>query len=256
MSESQRAASIVETRDGARLACHHLAGKMPTVVFLCGFRSDMSGTKALTLERVCAARGQAFLRLDYQGHGQSSGAFEDGTIGIWSDDAVSVIEAMTRGPLLLVGSSMGAWIMLLVARRLAGRVAGLVGVASAPDFTEDLMLAPMGGALRATLAREGRVLVPSRYDEVPTVVTAKLLEEGRRHLQLRAPIPIACPVRLLHGTADPDVPYKVSMRLLERLESKDVQLTLIKDGDHRLSSPENLALLADTVTGLLERIGE
>jgi pimeloyl-ACP methyl ester carboxylesterase len=244
----------LRTADGVRRAFCHLPGKFPAVVFLCGFRSDMSGAKATYLEQVCAARGQEYLRLDYQGHGVSSGRFEDGTIGQWVEDALAVIQAVVRGPMVLVGSSMGAWIMLVAARRLGTPVHGLVGVASAPDFTEDLRPARFTAQQREALHRDGRLSLPSDYSDEPSVITARLLEEGREHLQLRAPIPLRCPVRLIHGTADEDVPFEVSMRLMHQLESEDVRLTLVKDGDHRLSGPVELDLLGRTVSDLLDTL--
>jgi len=240
----------LERPDGARIAYRHTPGAGPTVVFLCGYASDMSGSKALHLERCCRERGQAFLRLDYRGHGESSGRFEEGTIGAWAEDARSVIEACTEGPLLLVGSSMGGWIMLLVALAMPERVAGLVGVAAAPDFTEELVWEALDEAARAELLRAGRLLVPSEYDEEPCPFTLALIEEARSHLLLRAPIPLACPVRLLQGLADPDVPWETALRLAERLAAEDVRVTLVKGAGHRLSEPEHLELLDEAVREL------
>jgi pimeloyl-ACP methyl ester carboxylesterase len=248
------APSILETDTGARIAYHRVDGATPTVVFLGGFASDMTGDKALFLERHCAARGQAFVRLDYQGHGASSGCFEDGTIGAWAGDARAVVEAVTTGPLVLVGSSMGGWVMLIVARALADRVGGLVGIASAPDFTEDLMRTRLLAEHAEALARDGQVRLPSAYDPDGYVVTGHLLEEARAHLQLRAPVPLRCPVRLVHGMADPDVPWQTSLGLVECLDSSDVRLTLVKDAGHRLSEPRQLALIASTLDELLETI--
>ena len=176
-------------------------GAAPTVVFLGGYASDMTGTKASYLEGWCRARGQAFLRFDYQGHGRSSGRLADGTIGLWRDDALAVLREGAPGPLLLVGSSMGAWIMLLAALAMPERIQALVGVAAAPDFTEDLLWARLGEEQRARLRGDGVIRLPSGYGE-PLPFTWRLVEEGRRHLLLRAPIPLSCPVRLLHGTAD------------------------------------------------------
>ncbi len=240
--------------DGARLAYRHLRGRAPTVVFLCGFRSDMTGTKARHLEAICRDRGQAYLRLDYQGHGASSGRFEDGTIGRWRDDATQIVDSVTDGPLLLVGSSMGGWMMLLVALARPQRVAALLGIASAPDFTEDLLWARMSPDQRASLETDGRLHVPSAYSDEPTIITARLIEEGRRHLLLRAPIRLRCPVRLIHGVSDPDVPWQVSLRLMELLESPDVRLELIKNGDHRLSEPEHLAVMDANLVRLLDEL--
>jgi pimeloyl-ACP methyl ester carboxylesterase len=240
-----------------RLAYHRLAAKgdgasRPGVVFLGGFRSDMTGTKAVALEDWARARGRAFLRFDYSGHGASEGAFEEGTIGQWAADAEDAIAELTDGPQILVGSSMGGWIALLLARRSPERVAGLVGIAAAPDFTEDMMWAAFDADTRAALERAGRIELPSDYSEEPTPVTLRLIEEGRGNLVLRAPLPLAFPARLLQGTADADVPPAVAVRLLDHLESPDARLTLVKDADHRFSGPRELALLADT----LDEIGE
>ncbi|MFQ5773422.1 MAG: alpha/beta fold hydrolase [Kiloniellaceae bacterium] len=216
--------------------------------------SDMTGGKATALEAFAAARGQAFVRFDYLGHGASSGRFEDGTIGRWAEDATAVLDALSEGPQILVGSSMGGWIMLLVALARPRRVAGLVGVAAAPDFTETLMWRAYSPEIRATLERDGLYYEPSQYGEEPYPITMRLIEEGRRHLLMDGPIPIACPVRLIHGTADPDVPYALSLELMERLESDDVEVTLVKGGGHRLSEPEDLARLTRVVGALSDRL--
>ena len=209
------------------------------------------GTKATFLDDFCAARGLGYVRFDYSGHGASSGRFEDGTIGAWAQDAVAVIDRVADGPLVLVGSSMGGWIMLLAALARRNRIAGLVGLAPAPDFTEALIWNRLSDEERDRLMRDGRLLTPSQYSEEPTILTRTLIEEGRRHLLLSAPIGIRCPVRLLHGMADPDVPHRLSLDLAERVVSNDVRVTLIKDGDHRLSRAEDLALLGATIEELL-----
>lgn len=236
--------------DGVRLAWAQLAGRAPTVVFLPGFKSDMNGSKALAVRDFCAGRGQAMLRLDYSGHGESGGGFTDGSIGQWCADALRVIEARTEGALLLIGSSMGGWIALLLALRLGARVSGFVGIAAAPDFTEDLMWAAMAPPEREKLLREGMLLMPSQYGD-PTPITSALIAEGRRHLLLRGEIALDCPVRLLHGQQDPDVPWERALRLAARLRGADVQVVLVKDGDHRLSRPQDLSLLTQTVAGLV-----
>ena len=207
----------------------------------------MTGTKAKALEAACAKSGRGFVRFDYFGHGASSGAFIDGTIGRWRDDAVAVLDELTEGPQVLVGSSMGGWIMLLAALARSGRACGLVGIAPAPDFTEDLMWNTFDERAKAALEKDGVYHEPSAYDEEPTPITMRLIEEGRRHLVLRAPIPLECPVRLLHGLADPDVPWELSLRLARALESPDVTVTFVKDGDHRLSEPRDIARLCATV---------
>jgi pimeloyl-ACP methyl ester carboxylesterase len=216
-----------------------------------GFRSDMAGTKATFLDEFCVTRDLPYVRFDYSGHGESSGRFEDGTIGGWAEDAIAIVDALADGPLILVGSSMGGWIMLLTALARPDCVAGLVGVAPAPDFTEALIWTHLRDEEREQLARVGRLQMPSDYSEEPTIITRTLIEEGRRHLLLSAPIGIRCPVRLLHGMADQDVPYRLSLELAGRIASDDVRVTLIKDGDHRLSRAEDLALLGATIEELL-----
>lgn len=243
-------AGQLDRGDGVELAWALQPGRSPTVVFLPGFRSDMNGDKATALAAFCAERGQACLRFDYSGHGTSGGRFEDGTIGRWADDALAVIDRRSKGPLLLVGSSMGGWIALLVAPARKERVAGLVGIAAAPDFTEVLMWETMTFEQRRTLMDEGALHIPSQYGE-PYPITRGLIEDGRKHLLLEAPIALDCPVRLLHGQCDPDVPWEMALRIAEQLTSEDVQVTLVKDGDHRLSRPQDLALLMRTVGALL-----
>jgi pimeloyl-ACP methyl ester carboxylesterase len=237
--------------DGVRLAWRRLPGQGPTIVFLPGFGSDMDGAKAEALAAWCAGRGQAMLRLDYSGHGASGGAFADGTIGLWCSDALRVVDACSRGMLLLVGSSMGGWIALLVALARRARVAALVGIAAAPDFTEDLMWDAAMPAERARLLEQGYVDIPSQYGP-PQRITRALIEEGRRHLLLRGDIALTCPVRLLHGQRDAEVPWERALRLAGRLVAADVQTVLVKDGEHRLSRPGDLALLCRTVAALLD----
>ncbi len=242
-------------RDGGhRLAYHKTEGEAPGVVFLSGYMSDMTGTKATWLEEQCRARGQAFLRFDYLGHGQSSGRFEEGTIGRWAADAVAAIDALTEGPQILVGSSMGGWLMLLAALARPQRVAGLVGIAAAPDFTEELMWQRFSAEVRATLARDGVYREPSPYGDQPYTITQGLIEEGRSHLLMGGEIALTCPVRLLHGMADSDVPYQVSLRLAERLAATDVEVHLIKSGDHRLSGSDDLLRLSATVAEISARL--
>jgi pimeloyl-ACP methyl ester carboxylesterase len=237
-------------RAGTRLAYTLDAGREPTIVFLPGLRSDMQGSKALALREAAAGWGVAMLRLDYSGHGASDGRFEDGCIGHWAADALAIIEATTRGRLLLVGSSMGGWIGLLLARKLRERIAGFVGIAAAPDFTETMIRPALTPSQRAALERDGRFAVPSAYGE-PLSITRRLIEDGANNLVLTAPIPLACPVRLLQGQQDPDVPWQTALTLAGRIESQDVQVVLIKDGDHRLSRPADLRLLAETVASIL-----
>lgn len=249
------APEFLDRPDGARIAYHRCEGKAPCVVFLPGFRSDMTGDKATTLEKFCIARGQAFLRFDYTGHGASSGDFADGTIGQWTSDAIEAIERLSTGSLVLVGSSMGGWIMLLAALALKPRIAGLIGIAAAPDFTEELVWAGLDAASRAKLERDGVIHQPSQYDPLPTPITLALIEEGRNHLLLGGPIALHCPVRLIQGRKDPDVPWRTARRIADALDSSDVEIILVEDGDHRLSEPHDLERLTDVLAGLLDQLG-
>jgi pimeloyl-ACP methyl ester carboxylesterase len=225
---------------------------LPGVTFLTGFNSNMNGTKATALEQFCGKRRQGFLRFDYSGHGESDGEFRDGTIGAWLQDAVDVLDRLTSGPQIVVGSSMGGWIALLLALRRRERIARLVGLAAAPDFVEDIWR-HFSEAEQNELTMRGAVERPSAYSDSPYVITRTLIEEGRWHLLLGGAIDIACPVRLIHGMADPDVPYEKSLRIAERLRSDDATVTLIKDGDHRLSRPQDLQRLFDAVAELSAR---
>jgi pimeloyl-ACP methyl ester carboxylesterase len=245
---------MLDRGDGVRLAWAHLQGREPTVVFLPGFNSDMAGAKATELAGFCAATGQAMLRLDYSGHGASEGRFTEGCIGRWAADATAVIDHAVEGPLLLVGSSMGGWIALLLALARPAQVTALVGIAAAPDFTERLIWGRMAPADRAMLLRDGGITVASEYGD-PLTITAALIEDGRRHLLLDGPIAVTCPVRLLQGQRDDDVPWQDALLLADRLADADVQVTLIKDGDHRLSRPQDLAVLRRTVASLLGEDG-
>ncbi len=238
---------------GRRIAYNRLDGIGPGVVFLGGFRSDMQGTKALFLEEWARVQGLPFLRFDYSGHGESSGAFEAGCIGEWFADAMAVVEALTEGPQVLVGSSMGGWISLLLARSLPGRVAGLVTVAAAPDFTERGFWAGFSELEQAKLMREGRLLRPSDYGE-PYIITRKLIEDGRDHLLLQAPLDLPFPVRMLQGTADADVPVLWATDLIAHATGKDMRLTLVKGADHRFSDGECLGLIAAAVDEVLARL--
>lgn len=234
---------MLETPSGRRIAYHHTAGDGPGVVFLGGFVSDMEGTKAIHLEDWARARGRQFLRFDYSGHGQSSEAFEDGCIGDWADDARAVIEAVTEGPQILVGSSMGGWISLLTARAIPEKLAGLVTIAAAPDFTEDSMLSSFTEAQKAELESKGKVVLPSDYSPDGYVITKRLIEDGRQNLVLRDPLRLPFPVRFLQGTADVDVLPDVALKLLDHAEGPDMRLTLVKDADHRFSTPDCLAMI-------------
>jgi len=239
--------------DGVELAWRRIAGRGPGVVFLGGFNSDMTGTKAEDLAAFCAARGQAFLRFDYSGHGASGGRFVDGTIGRWAEDAACALDRLTQGPQILIGSSMGGWIALLLALRRPERVKGLIGIAAAPDFTAR-MATELPAEARAALQRDGIWYRPSAYGD-PYPITRVLLEEGRNHLLLQGPVPLSIPVRLLHGQQDPDVPWELSLKIAEAVTGPDVQVVLVKDGDHRLSRPQDLALLRRSLAALLDKDG-
>lgn len=236
--------------NGRHLAYHRSVGRGPEVVFLTGYRSDMEGSKALALEAHCRDQGRAFTRFDYSGHGHSSERFEDGCIGTWTEDALAIVDRVTEGPLVLVGSSMGGWVMSLVARDRPGRVVGLVGIAAAPDFSEDLLWNAATPAQRRVLETDGVLYEPSAYADEPTPYTMRLVEDGRRHLVLRAPLPIFCPMHLIHGQKDPDVPWQTSLDLADRAVTDDVTIELIKDGEHRLSREGDVARILAAVDRL------
>jgi len=247
-------AGYLTTTEGRRIAYCRRPGAGPGVVFLGGFNSDMEGTKALWLDAWAGREGRAFLRFDYSGHGRSSGAFVDGCIGNWLADAGAVLGALTAGPQVLVGSSMGGWIALLLARAMPERLAGLVTVAAAPDFTEDAMWAGLDANQRRALTEEGQVALPSDYG-APYVITRRLIEEGRAHLVLRDPLHLPFPVRFLQGTADRDVDMSVALRLLDHAEGPDMRLTLVAGADHRFSAPDCLALIGASVEEVIVRSG-
>ena len=217
------------------------------MVFLPGYKSDMQGGKALAMSAWAAEQGVGILRLDYSGCGESGGAFEDGTLDIWRDDVLAVIAQAGVGPLILVGSSMGGWLMLLVAEALTTQVTAVVGIAAAPDFTDW----DFDDADRAAISAEGRIERPSDYGYDPMVITHGFWQSGQSNLQLTGEVAIDCPVRLIHGQRDPDVPWETSIELARHLRSSDVQTILIKDGDHRLSRDQDIALLIDTVRKLV-----
>lgn len=249
MSEIQ---GFLDRPGGERLAWRKVEGVGPTVVWLGGFKSDMTGTKADALADWALARGRAFVRFDYFGHGASSGDFAQGTITRWREDAIAVVNDLTAGPLVLVGSSMGGWIACLVALAMADRVRGLALVAPAPDFTETLMRPAIPPEGRAALAADGVWLRPSDYGD-PYPITRGLLEDGARWSILGgAPIPITVPVRILQGGEDPDVPWRHALELANGLKGDDVVFTLIKDGDHRLSRPQDIARLVSAVEELVQ----
>jgi pimeloyl-ACP methyl ester carboxylesterase len=226
-----------------RIAYSRTGGNGPEAVFCGGFRSNMAGSKALALEAHCTATGRALVRFDYRGHGESDGMFTDGTIGGWLADTVAVLDRVARGPAILVGSSMGAWIALLAARARPDRVKGMVLVAPAVDFTEALIWERLPAADRAVMERDGVWRRDSDYTDEPDQITLRLIEEGRNHLLFGQPIFFEGPVRILHGMEDETVPWQFAIRAAEALTSEDVTVTLVKNGDHRLSDEENLARL-------------
>lgn len=229
-------------RNGNVLACNPVPGHGPTIVFLPGYASDMSGSKAVAIDAWARETGHACLRFDYAGCGESGGAFADQTLASWRDDALAVIDA-TTGPVVLVGSSMGGWIMLLAALARRERVIAMVGIAAAPDFTHWGFTPEQ----KAVIQAEGRLEEPSIYSPEPTVTTRAFWESGEANRLLDAPIDIPVPTRLIHGQCDPDVPWEHSLKLAGLLRSDDVQTILVKDGDHRLSRPQDIALILKAI---------
>ena len=243
--------------DVREVAVRARAGRSPGIFWLGGFKSDMRGTKAEALAAHAEKTGQAYVRFDYSGHGESAGPFEAGTISRWLEETLAVFEGVARGPQIVVGSSMGGWIALLLARALAAKgkngaakMAGLVLIAPAPDFTETLMWAQMSLEVRREIEEKGFWLRPSAYDDGPYLITRALIEDGRKHLLLGGPVEIGCPVRILQGVLDPDVPWRHALALVSCLAQDDVVLTLVKDGDHRLSRPEDIERLLRVVDEL------
>ena len=243
--------TYLTTPQGRHIAYVRTPGKEPGVVFLGGFRSDMTGSKALHLQAWAEAAGRAFLRFDYSGHGASRGDFADGAISDWREDALAVVETLTDGPQVLVGSSMGGWIALLLARDMAEKVGGLVGIAAAPDFTSMMWEEEFSPTERRRLMETGVVLRPSDYSDEPYPITRRLIEDGKANLVMDRPLRLPMPVRLLQGTADTDVPPSVALRLLDHISSPDLRLTLVRDADHRFSTPACLALIVETVEAVL-----
>ncbi|PCI50543.1 MAG: alpha/beta hydrolase [Alphaproteobacteria bacterium] len=235
------------TYKGRKLAYEYRQGKGPTVVFFPGFMSDMEGSKALALEAFCQSRGQAYVRFDYSGHGKSSGAFTDGTIGAWKEDALAIIDQVTTGDLILVGSSMGGWIGLLCALARKDRVKGFVGLAAAPDFTKELCWDTYSDEIKTTLRRDGVYYEACDYGDKPYAMTMTLLREGNAHLIMGSQIDLDCPVRLIQGMKDTDVPPHTAQRISDLLASEDVVITYVKNGDHRLSSDGDLKRLCQVV---------
>jgi pimeloyl-ACP methyl ester carboxylesterase len=249
---------LVVGAQARRIAVRAREGASPGIFWLGGFKSDMKGTKAVALDEHAARTGRASIRFDYSGHGESGEQFEDGTISHWLEDALAVFANHARGPQIVVGSSMGGWMALLLAKALARdpmlaqntKLAGLVLIAPAPDFTEELMWKNFSAEVRSEIETKGQWQRPSAYGDAPYAITKRLIEDGRRHLLLGKPIEVKCPVRILQGMLDPDVPWQHAMRLVSCLAQDDVAMTLIKDGDHRLSRPEDIERLLKTVDEL------
>jgi pimeloyl-ACP methyl ester carboxylesterase len=241
---------------GASLAYHRTPGSssnsLPGIIFLPGFMSDMNGEKALAIERFAQKNRQPYVRFDYFGHGDSSGNFTDGHIGIWRKDALAVLDELTKGPQLLVGSSMGGWLMLLTAIARPERIAGLIGIAAAPDFTEDLLRAELTSEQFKEVEDKGFIIIPSDFGN-DYIYTRALFDEGHKHLVLRNNIAVNCPVRLLHGLKDDVVPWSTAIAIQEKLLGTDVKIILVKDGDHRLSAAPDLECLVDTLATLVKR---
>lgn len=233
--------------EGERIAWRRQEGRGPTVVWLGGFRSDMSGTKAEALAKWAKRKGRSFLRFDYAGHGLSSGEFAAGTIGRWCGDALAVIERQSQGPLVLVGSSMGAWIALLVAKARPERIKAMVLIAPAPDFTEKLIEPGLSEEARAALAKDGVWTQRTAHDPRGYPLTQALLDEGRRWSVLPGPIEVGFPVRILHGGQDQEVPWKHAVATGQALQGADVSMSLVPDGDHRLSRPQDIEMILSTV---------
>jgi pimeloyl-ACP methyl ester carboxylesterase len=252
MSIAMSPPSILSRPDGTGIAYARLDGRTPGVIFLSGFHSDMTGIKATALEAHCRARGQAYLRFDYLGHGQSSGRFEDGTIGRWAEDAIAAIDELSKGPQVLVGSSMGGWLMLLAALARPARIQALLGIASAPDFTEELLTPSLSEEAQAAIESEGVWHRPSDYGPDPYPITKRFLAEAKGHLVLGRRHAIDRPVRLIHGMADADVPFVYSLALAEAVSAADVAISLVKDGDHRLSRAVDIQRICRTLDELLD----
>ena len=255
MTRVVRLLKFHKTKTGRKIAYVKTKGTAPGIVFLGGFMSDMSGTKALHLEAMCKEQGLSFLRFDYSGHGKSSGVFVDGCIGDWANDAQDLLENVTDGPQILVGSSMGGWIALLLAKRNSEKIAGMVTIAAAPDFTEDGYWAGFNKATRQHLLEEGVVNIPSSYGN-PYPITKRLIDDGRAHLVLRQPLDLPFPVRLLQGDLDEDVSIELANKLFAHIQCADVQLTLLKGADHSFSAPNALSLIEAAITNVVNVVLE
>lgn len=242
------------TRSNNETIAYHKSGgqsddQKPGVVFLGGSQSNMNATKAMAISQFCEKDGRACVRFDYYGHGQSSGEYKDGTIGHWLDDTLAIIDKTTTGPLILVGSSLGGWLMFLAALLRPERVVKLVGISAAPDFTEELMWHEMTGAQKTEVMEKGLIKLPSGYPDSPYIIAKKLIEEARQHLLLGNPIDIHCPVHLFQGMQDDEVPTDYPIRIAELLASADVTITMVKDATHGFSKPNQLNLIEAAIAG-------
>ena len=236
------------------IAYYRFSGNGPGIIFLSGHGSDMEGSKALHLEEWAYANGQAFLRFDYRGHGKSSGSMDSTNISDWTEDVITAIDELSEGPQILVGSSLGGWLMLNATLARPKRVVGLIGIAAAPDFTEDLIWAELTTSQRRYMQSEGRVVLPNPYADEPVVYPYHLIEDGRNHLRLRSNLNISLPIRLLHGMQDAEVPWQTAARIAECAVSDDIRLHLVKDAGHRFSEPKQLALLEQVISGLIAEL--
>lgn len=245
--------SILARPGGATIAYHHAEGALPGVIFCPGFKSDMTGGKALALEEWCGQEGLQFTRFDYQGHGESSGRFEDGTIGQWKSDALAILDGVTSGRQIVVGSSMGGWIACLMGVARPDRIAAIVGIAPAVDFTQALLWPRLDACARKQIEEDGVWYRPSSYDDGSYPITNALIEEGRNHLLMPGPIPFTGPVRLIHGLQDDAVPWEHSLRIAEAMASENIDIVFVKDGEHRLSRGSDLARLIATISELAGR---
>ena len=234
--------SMLSRPDGQSLAYHHSAGELPGVLFCSGFMSDMDGTKAIALDNAMTGLGRGYTRFDYLGHGQSTGHFTDGTISRWTDDALAILDECTAGPQIVVGSSMGGWIGLRMALLRPDRIAGFIGIAAAPDFTTR-MWDDMPEDGKSDILSKGFWEQPSEYSDEPYIITKKLIDDGPRNFVMKGPIAVTCPVHLLQGMKDDSVPWKTALQIQEALESDDVTVSLVKNGDHRLSEPDDITRL-------------
>ena len=242
--------NYLETVHGRRIAYFKSDGNSPTLVFLGGFKSDMEGAKAKYLEGWARDNGQSFLRFDYSGHGQSSGMFTDGCIGDWTDDSEAVLEVLTDGPLVLIGSSMGGWISLLLAKRKPERLSGLLTVAAAPDFTHDSMWPTFSESQKSEIMNKGLILLPSEYGD-PYPITRKLIEDGKNHLVLREPLRFDFPIRMLQGSLDSSVTRATALKLFDHIEAVDIKLSFVKSGDHSFSTVNCLEVIKMNLIDLL-----